>query len=94
MKLLKNTKSKITKDENGENVPYLEITEVVLMHCNFINNGYQQDSRDLHIFFLINHLINYQIFYLKSNIFLKTFDSEFSYIEIWFLDQNSKSLEI
>ena len=51
MKLLKNTKSKITKDENGENVPYLEITDVVLMYCNFINNGYQQDSRDLHIFF-------------------------------------------
>ena len=32
MKLLRNTKSKITKDENGENMPYLEIDEVFLIH--------------------------------------------------------------
>ena len=38
MKLLGSTKSKITKDKNGENVPYLEITEVVLVHCNIVNN--------------------------------------------------------
>ena len=43
MKLLGSTKSKITKDENGENVPHLEITEVVLMHYNIVNNNYQQD---------------------------------------------------
>ena len=41
MKLLESTKSKTTKDKNSKNVPYLEITEVVLMHCNFVNNGYQ-----------------------------------------------------
>ena len=41
MKLLGSTKSKITKDENNENVPYLEITEVVLVHCNIVNNNYQ-----------------------------------------------------
>ena len=41
MKLLGSTKSKITKDENDENVPYLEITEVVLVHCNTVNNNYQ-----------------------------------------------------
>ena len=46
MKLLGRTKSKITKDENGKNVPRLEITEVVLVHCNIVNNHYQQDSRD------------------------------------------------
>ena len=40
-KLLESTKSKITKDENDENVPYLEITEVVLFHCNIANNNYQ-----------------------------------------------------
>ena len=40
MKLLGSTKSKITKDENGENVPYLKITEVVLIHCNVANNSY------------------------------------------------------
>ena len=40
MKLLGSTKSKINKDKNGENVPHLEITEVVLVHCNMVNNGY------------------------------------------------------
>ena len=47
MKLLASTKSKITKDENGENVLYWEITEVVLMQCDIVNNNYQQDSRVL-----------------------------------------------
>ena len=50
MKILGSTKSKITKDENGENVPRLEITEVVLIHCNIANNDYQQDSRVLYTF--------------------------------------------
>ena len=50
MKLLGSTKSKITKDENRKNVPYLQITEVALMHCNVVNNGYQQSSRVLYIF--------------------------------------------
>ena len=45
IKLLGNTKSKITKNENGENVPRLEINEVVLTHCNVVNNSYQQNSR-------------------------------------------------
>ena len=59
MKLLGSTKNKINKEENGENVPRLEITEVLLVHCNTVNNGYQQDSRVLHTFFPINHLVNY-----------------------------------
>ena len=50
MKLLGSTKNKITKDKNGENVPHLEITEVVLVHCNIFNNDYQQDSRVLYTF--------------------------------------------
>ena len=49
-KLLRSTKNKITKDKNGGNVPYLEITEVVLVHCNIVNNYYQQDSRVLYTF--------------------------------------------
>ena len=47
MKLLGSTKNKRSKDKNGENVPHLEITEVVLVHFNFVNNHYQQDSRVL-----------------------------------------------
>ena len=50
MKLFGSNNSKITKNENGENVPHLEITEVVLVYCNFANEGYQQDSRVLHKF--------------------------------------------
>ena len=50
MKLLGSTENKITKDNNGENVPHLEITKVVLVHCNIVNNNYQQDSRVLHMF--------------------------------------------
>ena len=47
MKLLENTKSKISKDENGEYTPHLEVTAVVLAHCYIVNNDYQQDSRTL-----------------------------------------------
>ena len=50
MKLLGSTESKITKDKNGENVPHLEIAELVLIHCNLANNNYQQNSRILYIF--------------------------------------------
>ena len=50
MKLLGSTKTKITKDKNCENVPHPEITEVVLVHCNVVNNDYQQDSRVLYTF--------------------------------------------
>ena len=48
--MLGRTKSKITKNDNGENVPHLEITEVILVHCNIVNNDYQQDSRVLYTF--------------------------------------------
>ena len=50
MKLLGSTESKITKDKNGEDVPNLEIVELVLVHCNLVSNDYQQDSRMLYTF--------------------------------------------
>ena len=50
MKLLGSTKSKITKYKNGENVSYLESTELVLIHCNVVNNSYLQNSRVLYTF--------------------------------------------
>ena len=43
MKILGSTESKITKDKNGENIPHLEFTELVLAHCNLVNNDYQQE---------------------------------------------------
>ena len=64
MKLLGSTKSKITKDKNGENVPHLEITEVVLVHCIIVNNDYQQDSRVLYNFVSNKSLVVYKIFLL------------------------------
>ena len=50
MNLLGSTESKITKDKIGENVPNLEVVELVLVHCNLVNNDYQQDSRILYTF--------------------------------------------
>ena len=50
MKLLGSTKNKITKDRNGKNLPHLEITNEVLVHCNIANNDYQQDPRVLYTF--------------------------------------------
>ena len=50
IKLLGSTENKITQDKNVENVPHLEITEVVLVHCNIVSNDYQQDSRILYMF--------------------------------------------
>ena len=50
MKSLRSTKCKITMDKNGENVPHLEINEVVFVHCNNVNNDCQQDSRALYTF--------------------------------------------
>ena len=50
IRLVERTKSKITKDENGEDLLCLKITEVVLVHCNIVNNDYQQDSRVLYTF--------------------------------------------
>ena len=94
MKLLGSTKSKINKDGNSENMPHLEITEVVLIHCNIVNNDYQQDSRVLYTFVPNKSFGQLLDISPKNFIFLKTFDSEFSYIEVWFTDQNSKPLEI
>ena len=50
MKLLGSTESKITEDKDGEIVPHLEIVELILVHCNLVNNDYQQDSRILYTF--------------------------------------------
>ena len=94
MKLLRSTQSKITKDKNGENVPRLEITEVALVHCNMVNSDYQHDSRVLYTF-VPNKSFGSLLDISPSNyIFLKTFNSEYAEIVVWFTDQNSKTLEI
>ena len=80
IKILGSTKSKITKNKNGENVPHLEITEKVLVHCNIVNNDYQHNSRVLHAF--VSHKSFGKLLDIlpKNLIFLKNFNSEFPYI--------------
>ena len=94
MKLLGSTKSKINEDKNGENLPHFEIFEVVLVHCNSVKNDYCQDSRVLYTF--VSKKSFGQLLHIspKNFILLKTFNSEFSYIEVCFTDQNSKPLDI
>ena len=94
MKLLGGTKNKITKDKNGENVPNLEITEVILVHYNMVNNDYQHDSRVLYTFVPNKYFGSLLDVSPSDHIFLKTFNSEYDEILGWFTDQNSKPLEI
>ena len=82
MKLLRSTESKISKDKNGENVPHLEIPELVLAHCNLVNNDYQQDSRILYAF-VPKKRYGWLLETSPTNhIFLKTFNSEFQEIKV------------
>ena len=94
MKLLGSSGSKITKGKNGENVPHPEITEVVLVHCNMVNNDYQQDSGVLYTFVPNKSFGSLLDISPSNHIFLKTFNSEYDEIIVWFTDQNSKPLEI
>ena len=94
MKLLGSTGNKVTKDKNGENVSHLKITEVVLLHCNIVNNDYQQDRRVLYTFVPIKPFGSLLEISPTTYIFLKTFSSEFQEIKVWFTDQNSQSLEV
>ena len=82
MKLRRSYKREIAKDKKGENVPHLDITKVVLIHCNIANNVPNK---------LFGQLLDLSP---KNFISLKTFNSKCSYIEVWFTDQNSKVLEI
>ena len=75
-------------------MPHLEITEVVLVHCNIVNNDYQQGSRVLFTFVSNKAFGSLLEISPQNHIFLKTFNSEFQAIELWCTDQNSQPLEI
>ena len=94
MKLLGSTSNIIDANKNSENVPRLENVEVILVHCNLVNNSYQQASRVLFTF--VPNKQYGQLISISPNslIFLKMMNTEFSEIEIWFTDQNNNSLEI
>ena len=86
MKLLGSAENKITKDKNGENIPHLEITEVVLIQCDIVNNNYQQDSKVLYTFVPNKPFGSLLEISPTSFIFLKTFNSEYSEIKVWLTD--------
>ena len=92
MKLLGSTESKIAKDKNGENVPHLETVELVLIHCSLVNNNYQQNSRILYTFVPNKPFGSLLEISAPNHIFLKTFNSEFQEIKVWFTDQNNRPL--
>ena len=94
MKLLGSAENKITKGKNGENVPHLEITEVVLVHCNIVNNDYQQDSRVLYTFVPNKPFGSLLEISPTNHIFLKTINYEYDEIKVRFTDQNSQPLEV
>ena len=94
MKLLGSTENKITKDKNGENVPHLEIEEVVLVHFDIVNNDYQQVSRVVYTFVPNKPFGCLLEISPKNHILLKTFHPEYDEIKVWFTDQNSQPLEI
>ena len=94
MKLLGSTKDIIDADKNSENVPKLENVEVVSVHCNLVNNSYQQALRVLFTFVPNKQYGQLISISPKSLIFLKTMNTELSEIEVWFTDQNNNALEI
>ena len=95
IKLLESTKGKRTKDENHENHEnHLKYPEVVSVYYNIVNNDCQQDLRVLYTFVSNKSFGQLLDISTKSCIFLNLFNSGFSYIGIWFTDQNYKPLEI
>ena len=75
-------------------MPHLEITEVILVRCDIVNNDCQQDSRVLCTFVPNKSFGSLLEISPINHIFLKTFNSEYDEIKVWFTDQNSKPLEI
>ena len=94
MKLLGSTKKVVDKDTNRENVPKLQSVEVVLVHYNFVKNDYQHASK-VSFTFVPNKQFG-QLLNISPHVFtmMKTENTEFSYVEVWFIDQSSKAFEI
>ena len=95
MTLLGSTKKYVDQDKDGEDVLKLESIEVVLEHCNLVNNNYQQVSEVLRITFVPNKQFEQlNTIAPHSLTMLHTIITEFSYVDVWATDQNSKQIEI
>ena len=86
MKFLGRTETKITREKNGENVPPLEVVELLLIHCNIVDNSYHQNSRILYTFVPSKPFGSLLEISPPNHIFFKTFNSEFYEIKVWFTD--------
>ena len=94
MKLLGSTNEDVDHDKDGEDVPKWKSAEVFLVHCNLLNNNYQQTTKVL-LIFVSNKQFGQLISIAPNSLtMLRTTNAEFSFIEVWFTDQNSKLLEI
>ena len=94
MQLLGSSKKVIDKNKDGEIVPRLETVEVVLVHCNLVNNNYQQASKVLFTFVPNKQFGQLITITHHSPAMLETTNAEFSFNKVWFTDQNNRSLEI
>ena len=94
MHLLGSSKIDIGKNKDRENVPKLESIEVVLVYCNLVNNNYQQVSKVLFTFVPNKQFGRLITIAPHSPTMLKTTNAEFSFIKVWFTNQNNRPLEI
>ena len=94
MKLLGSTSSVVVDDKNGETLPKLENVELILVHCKLVYNTYQQRSKVLYTFVPNKGFGQLITISPHSLIMLKTVNTVFSFIEIWFTDQDNRPLEI
>ena len=94
MQLFRSSKKFIDKNKDGEIVSRLETVEVVLVHYNLANNNYQQGSKELFTFVPNKQFGQLIIITPHSLAMLKTTNAEFSFIEVWFTDQNNRPPEI
>ena len=94
MRLLGSSSGTIDDDKNSDLVPKLESVDLVLVHCNVVNNSYQQASKVLFMFVPNKKYGQLITISPERLIMLKTVNTEFSFIEIWFTDQDNRPLEI
>ena len=94
MKLLGPSTDTIDGDKNSELIPKLESVDLVLVHCNLVNSSYQQASKVLFTFVPNKKYRQLITVSPETLIMLKTVNTEFSFIEIWFTDQDNRPLEI
>ena len=94
MGLLGSAKNYVDKDKDGEDVSTLESVEVALVHCNLVNNSYQQASEVMLTFVPHEQFGQLITFSHHSLMMLKTTNAEFHFVEVWFTDQSNRPLEI